>query len=254
MPSKFALALRKLRNLDKRSGVAGDHQPVGHECCKIAMESANLQPAPPAQDKPHTGDVIQQNENINNTKSALLSTGTGPGPFANSTSKTNVKKDSKLSIATGNSVRSHKEYIDSLETPTPVEVRKIGEVQERKEIEVIKKRLSLQADNGRLNDEERQKAAELIQRNYRGHRERRMLNGLSLDPSTRWVEAVKEARYRHMTEPRSRESNDATRRSMDGAGSATGSGSGFDTGYVQSPFLLGAFSEKPSFSHMSLEL
>jgi hypothetical protein len=230
----------------------------------MTMESANTansQPAPLAQNStPHPCEVNQQNEKIENTKSVLLSAGTGPGPgsgpgpFANSTSNTQFKKDSKLSVATGNSARSHKDYIDSLATPTPDEVRKIGEAQERKEVEVIKKRLSMQADNGGLNDEERQKAAELIQRNYRGHRERRMLNGLSLDPSTRWVEAVKEARYRLMTEPRSRESNDATRRSMDGAGSATGSGSGVDGGYVQSPFSLGAFPEKPTFSQTSLEL
>ena len=52
--------------------------------------------------------------------------------------------------------------------------------------------------------EERRKAAVIIQRNYRGHRTRRMLNGLSLDPSSRWIETIKEARYRHIMEPRSR--------------------------------------------------
>lgn len=31
-------------------------------------------------------------------------------------------------------------------------------------------------------------AAEPIQRNYRGYRERRQLQGLGLDPSTRWLE------------------------------------------------------------------
>ncbi|KAK8164316.1 hypothetical protein IWX90DRAFT_359935, partial [Phyllosticta citrichinensis] len=31
-------------------------------------------------------------------------------------------------------------------------------------------------------------AAKLIQRNYRGYRERRQLQGLRLDASTRWIE------------------------------------------------------------------
>lgn len=47
-------------------------------------------------------------------------------------------------------------------------------------------------------------AAQLIQRNYRGYRERRQLKGMGLDPSTRWVEAVKEARWRNATRPVSR--------------------------------------------------
>lgn len=53
-------------------------------------------------------------------------------------------------------------------------------------------------------EERREKAAAVIQRNYRGHRARRMLNGLSLDPSSRWIEAIKEARYRHIIEPKAR--------------------------------------------------
>lgn len=41
-------------------------------------------------------------------------------------------------------------------------------------------------------------AATSIQRTYRGYRVRRELQGLSLDPASRWTEAVKEARYQHM--------------------------------------------------------
>lgn len=136
-----------------------------------------------------------------------------------SESKRKAKRDSKISVATANSTRSHKEYIDGLETPTPEMVSRIGDVQERKEVETIQKRLSFQTENGHptlLSEGEREKAAQLIQRNYRGHRERRMINGMSLDPSTRWVEAVKEARYRHMTEPRSRQTNEVARTSLDG--------------------------------------
>ena len=77
-------------------------------------------------------------------------------------------------------------------------MQRIGEIQEKKEEEIMQ-RLS-----GDLDHEEREKAANMIQRNYRGHRERRMLNGLSLDPSTRWVEAIREAQYRNLPKPRAR--------------------------------------------------
>lgn len=105
------------------------------------------------------------------------------------------------------SQRSHKEYLDSLVVPTHEMVEHINEVQERKEEEILLKRLG--EEQGNLSSQERAKAAAIIQRNYRGHRERRMLAGMSLDPSTRWVEAVKEARYRQLTEPRPRLSLDA---------------------------------------------
>jgi len=35
---------------------------------------------------------------------------------------------------------------------------------------------------------EQKQAAELIQRNYRGYRSRRQLEGMGLDPSARWTE------------------------------------------------------------------
>ncbi|KAK6583381.1 hypothetical protein PZA11_004457 [Diplocarpon coronariae] len=112
------------------------------------------------------------------------------------------KRDSKISVSTGSSAQTHQDYLDSLEVPSPAMVERIGRIQERQEREIIKKRIS--DENGALNDEERERAANLIQRNYRGHRERRMLAGLSLDPTTRWVEAVKEAQYRRLTTPRAR--------------------------------------------------
>jgi hypothetical protein len=37
-------------------------------------------------------------------------------------------------------------------------------------------------------DKEQEEAAQLIQRNYRGYRERRQLEGMGLDASSRWVE------------------------------------------------------------------
>lgn len=47
----------------------------------------------------------------------------------------------------------------------------------------------------------KEQAAQLIQRNYRGYRERRQLKGWGLDASSRWSEAVKEARWRNATRP-----------------------------------------------------
>src|ERR1700736_2638114 len=73
--------------------------------------------------------------------------------------------DSKVSVSTNASVRSHKEYLDSLIPPTEEEIKHITRVQEAKEEEIIRKRISM--DNPELSDKERTKAAALIQRNYR---------------------------------------------------------------------------------------
>lgn len=51
-------------------------------------------------------------------------------------------------------------------------------------------------------DAQREKAAGTIQKNYRGHRARRQLQGFGLDPQTRWIEAVKDAQYQALTTPR----------------------------------------------------
>lgn len=47
---------------------------------------------------------------------------------------------------------------------------------------------TVQSSHEQGNDQEQQKAAQLIQRNYRGYRERRQLNGIGLDASARWAE------------------------------------------------------------------
>ncbi|ESZ91053.1 hypothetical protein SBOR_8572 [Sclerotinia borealis F-4128] len=112
---------------------------------------------------------------------------------------------SRLSISSKASTKSHQEYINSLAMP-PLEVlQKINHVQEQKEVEAIAKTLN---HDSNLSEDERRKAAELIQRNYRGHRERRILEGKRLDVGTRWVEAIKEARYRNLTTPRARDSGE----------------------------------------------
>lgn len=97
--------------------------------------------------------------------------------------------------------RSHQEYLDSLIPPTRKEAARISSIQESKEVEVIKKNLGMGTN---LTEDEKEKAAGLIQRNYRGYRERRQMNGMGLDPSSRWVDAVREAKYRNLTTPRAR--------------------------------------------------
>lgn len=39
-----------------------------------------------------------------------------------------------------------------------------------------------------MDNEEQKRAAQMIQRNYRGYRERRQLEGMGLDASARWAE------------------------------------------------------------------
>ncbi|KAI9805422.1 MAG: hypothetical protein M1825_000673 [Sarcosagium campestre] len=51
---------------------------------------------------------------------------------------------------------------------------------------------------------EQEIAAATIQRNYRGYRGRRQCNGMGIDASSRWIEAVKEAKYRKLITPHAR--------------------------------------------------
>ena len=67
----------------------------------------------------------------------------------------------------------------------------IAQVQEKKEHEILKKYRHVdQAQDVKEKELQREQsaAARTLQRTYRGHRARRELRGLSLDPSTRWVE------------------------------------------------------------------
>ncbi|RDW87602.1 hypothetical protein BP5796_03296 [Coleophoma crateriformis] len=132
-----------------------------------------------------------------------------------------LRHDSVIS-SVKHSQRSHQEYLDSLILPSKEGMDRISTVQEAKEEEVMQKRLETNVED--LNEVERTRAAGLIQRNYRGHRARRELAGMGLDPSTRWVEAVKEARYRKMTEPRPRASGEVRRPSVESEGTLVSSG------------------------------
>lgn len=55
--------------------------------------------------------------------------------------------------------------------------------------------VSAQDVAGRKSDtgtDEQKQAAQMIQRNYRGYRERRQLQGMGLDASARWAEAIRD--------------------------------------------------------------
>lgn len=70
---------------------------------------------------------------------------------------------------------------DPLALPSPEKLREIEQRQNERAKETRAKRQRASVD-------ERTHAAEIIQRNYRGHQTRRELKGYALDPSTRWLE------------------------------------------------------------------
>ncbi|KAI9758011.1 MAG: hypothetical protein M4579_003247 [Chaenotheca gracillima] len=93
----------------------------------------------------------------------------------------------------------------------------IARIQEQKERDIDGKYEEADRQNAPVDEvgeeatsAQQAKAAGTIQKNYRGYRERRQLKGLGLDPSTRWTEAIKEARYRNLTKPRPRPQSPAT--------------------------------------------
>ncbi|KAK4231790.1 hypothetical protein QBC38DRAFT_325644, partial [Podospora fimiseda] len=155
---------------------------------------------------------------------------------------------------------AHKEYLDSLQVPSKEEFQHITQIQVKKEAEQKRQNRELQrqsldlslaptpssdTDNGQPSrrrsflsklgfgqrsspsDDNRQKAATLIQRTYRGYRARREIRGLSLDASTRWVHAVQEAQWRQLTTPRPRSALFEDSLSYFGPGSSDG-GNGDD--------------------------
>ena len=92
---------------------------------------------------------------------------------------------------TGDRSLSHADYLATLHRPSTSEWRRISEIQARKEGEI----------DGKYHSTEEHEAATKIQKAYRGHRVRRQLEGLTLDPSSRWVEVIKEWKYRSATVP-----------------------------------------------------
>ena len=95
---------------------------------------------------------------------------------------------------------SHKDYLETLHRPSVDEWRRISDIQRRKESEI----------DSKYHTAEEHEAAVKIQKAYRGHRERRQLEGLTLDPSTRWIEIIKEWKYRSATAPLFRRTSSQT--------------------------------------------
>lgn len=81
---------------------------------------------------------------------------------------------------------------DPLVLPAPEVLAEIARKQEARAAEIRAARAARrQSKDGEEQDREK-KAAVVIQRNYRGHRTRRAMEGRGLDPSVRWIEALKE--------------------------------------------------------------
>ncbi|GIZ43546.1 hypothetical protein CKM354_000676800 [Cercospora kikuchii] len=74
---------------------------------------------------------------------------------------------------------------DPLALPSPEKLREIERQQNERAAEIRARRRRAMVD-------ERTNAAEIIQRNFRGHQARRAMKGYALDPSTRWLEALKD--------------------------------------------------------------
>lgn len=83
---------------------------------------------------------------------------------------------------------------NTLSLPSPEILREIARKQEERAKAIRERRareeLPAPEDGGGKGGEgeRRANAAKMIQRNYRGHRERRALEGYGLSPSTRWLE------------------------------------------------------------------
>lgn len=88
---------------------------------------------------------------------------------------------------------------DPLALPSPEVLREIEAKQNAKAAEL--RRLRTQPSQ----HDEQETAAKLIQKNYRGYRTRRTMQGYGIDSSARWTELLKETKYYNTTSPASRE-------------------------------------------------
>ncbi|KAG4255031.1 hypothetical protein FPRO03_05756 [Fusarium proliferatum] len=110
-----------------------------------------------------------------------------------------------------------KDYMNSLQPPSPKQFERIALVQQQREQETKRRdrerrRWSREAQRQRnraasmstvsQEDQAQAQAARTIQKTFRGYRTRREMQGFGLDASTRWVTAIREAQFRHATLPR----------------------------------------------------
>ncbi|RSM02566.1 hypothetical protein CDV31_010871 [Fusarium ambrosium] len=105
------------------------------------------------------------------------------------------------------------DYMDSLRPPSPESFERIASIQKEREEDIKRKhhqhkrqslesRIATMSTNG--SQDERDQAARMIQKTFRGYRTRREMEGFGLDASTRWVTAIREAQFRQATQPRAR--------------------------------------------------
>ncbi|KAI7058537.1 hypothetical protein KC327_g15855, partial [Hortaea werneckii] len=99
---------------------------------------------------------------------------------------------------------------DPLALPSPEKLKEIAAKQDAQAQKIRERRAAQAHARASVATERRTNAAELIQRNYRGYRQRRQMQGYAIDPSTRWLEALKEAKYHCATQPRSRAEHHAS--------------------------------------------
>lgn len=83
-----------------------------------------------------------------------------------------------------------KEKLDPLALPSPEKLREIERRQNEKarEMRIQRQQKAQAAAEAEAVVDQRTNAAEIIQRNFRGHQARRAMKGYALDPSTRWLE------------------------------------------------------------------
>jgi hypothetical protein len=92
-------------------------------------------------------------------------------------------------------------FNDPLALPSPEVLAEIARKQDARAAEIqaarLARRQSKKGESASVTEEQnRSDAAVMIQRNYRGHRTRRAMEGRSLDPSVRWIEALKDGELR----------------------------------------------------------
>ncbi|KAF1737794.1 IQ domain-containing protein IQM1 [Beauveria bassiana] len=106
------------------------------------------------------------------------------------------------------------EYMASLVPPTKERFHEIAQIQMEKESEnrrKMKEQQRLSTDPTLLPEDQQGQdaAARVIQKTFRGYRARREMDGYSINPSTRWVAAVRDAQFRETHRPRPRALSEA---------------------------------------------
>lgn len=109
---------------------------------------------------------------------------------------------------------------DPLALPSAEKLREVAERQDAKAQEIREQRRQQRAEQNEKENNEQGEAAKVIQKNYRGYRARRALEGYGIDPGSRWMDILKEAKYINNTKPMSR--NDRESMSANRAASIKG--------------------------------